>query len=133
MAQDPAQDQIPNGDATGGGITCSAWLPILGVLLQGCWPAFWASAVVDSHARLISRRLPDSRGRRTDLFEVMISGLYGAGSYTLQGRTELVAAIIMLVAPPWAPRSVRSPPVHQGLRDPHRLRAGRDRLLISVL
>ncbi|MCX8027471.1 MAG: sulfite exporter TauE/SafE family protein, partial [Thermodesulfovibrionales bacterium] len=33
----------------------------------------------------------------TDLFEVMISGLYGAGSYTYKGRTELVAAMIMLV------------------------------------
>jgi len=33
----------------------------------------------------------------TDLFEVMISGLYGAGTYTFKGRTELVAAIIMLV------------------------------------
>jgi uncharacterized membrane protein YfcA len=33
----------------------------------------------------------------TDLFEVMISGLYGAGTYTYKGRTELVAAAIMLV------------------------------------
>jgi flagellar biosynthesis protein FliR len=33
----------------------------------------------------------------TDLFEVMISGLYGAATYTFKGRTELVAAIIMLV------------------------------------
>jgi hypothetical protein len=32
----------------------------------------------------------------TDLFEVMISGLYGTGTYTYKGRTELVAAIIML-------------------------------------
>jgi hypothetical protein len=33
----------------------------------------------------------------TDLFEVAISGLYGAATYTYKGRTELVAAIIMLV------------------------------------
>ena len=33
----------------------------------------------------------------TDLFEVMISGLYGTATYTFKGRTELVAAIIMLV------------------------------------
>jgi uncharacterized protein len=33
----------------------------------------------------------------TDLFEVMISGLYGAATYTYKGRTELVAAVIMLV------------------------------------
>jgi hypothetical protein len=33
----------------------------------------------------------------TDLFEVMISGLYGTGTYTYKGRTELVAAVIMLM------------------------------------
>jgi uncharacterized membrane protein YfcA len=33
----------------------------------------------------------------TDLFEVMISGLYGTATYTYKGRTELVAAMIMLV------------------------------------
>ena len=33
----------------------------------------------------------------TDLFEVMISGLYGTGTYTYKGRTELVAAMIMLM------------------------------------
>ncbi len=33
----------------------------------------------------------------TDLFEVMISGLYGTATYTYKGRTELVAAIIMLI------------------------------------
>jgi drug/metabolite transporter (DMT)-like permease len=32
----------------------------------------------------------------TDLFEVMISGLYGTATYTYKGRTELVAAMIML-------------------------------------
>jgi uncharacterized protein len=33
----------------------------------------------------------------TDLFEVMISGAYGAFTYALKGRVELVAAVIMLV------------------------------------
>jgi hypothetical protein len=33
----------------------------------------------------------------TDLFEVMISGLYGTATYTYKGRTELVAALIMLI------------------------------------
>jgi len=33
----------------------------------------------------------------TDLFEVMISGLYGTATYTYKGRTELMAAMIMLV------------------------------------
>ncbi len=33
----------------------------------------------------------------TDLFEVMISGAYGAFSYAIKGRVELIAAVIMLV------------------------------------
>lgn len=33
----------------------------------------------------------------TDLFEVMISGAYGAFSYAIKGRVELVAAVIMLI------------------------------------
>lgn len=33
----------------------------------------------------------------TDLFEVMVTGAYGAFSYALKGRVELMAAVIMLV------------------------------------
>ncbi len=33
----------------------------------------------------------------TDLFEVMISGLYGTFTYTWKGRTELLAVFIMLI------------------------------------
>lgn len=33
----------------------------------------------------------------TDLFEVMVSGAYGAFSYALKGRVELMAAVIMLI------------------------------------
>jgi hypothetical protein len=33
----------------------------------------------------------------TDLFEVVISALYGCATYTYKGRTELVAAVIMLM------------------------------------
>jgi hypothetical protein len=33
----------------------------------------------------------------TDLFEVVVSGLYGTASYTYKGRTELLGAMIMLV------------------------------------
>lgn len=33
----------------------------------------------------------------TDLFEVMISGAYGAFTYAMKGRVELIAAVIMLV------------------------------------
>jgi uncharacterized protein len=33
----------------------------------------------------------------TDLFQVAISSLYGAASYSYKGRTELLAAVIMLI------------------------------------
>jgi uncharacterized membrane protein YfcA len=33
----------------------------------------------------------------TDLFEVMVSGVYGAFSYAFKGRVELIAAVIMLI------------------------------------
>jgi hypothetical protein len=33
----------------------------------------------------------------TDLFEVMVSGAYGAFTYALKGRVELIAAVIMLL------------------------------------
>ncbi len=33
----------------------------------------------------------------TDLFEVMISGAYGAFSYAIKGRVELIAAVVMLI------------------------------------
>jgi uncharacterized membrane protein YfcA len=33
----------------------------------------------------------------TDLFEVMISGLYGAFSYAIKGRVDIIAAVIMLL------------------------------------
>jgi hypothetical protein len=33
----------------------------------------------------------------TDLFELAISGLYGAGTYSYKGRVELWAALIMLI------------------------------------
>jgi hypothetical protein len=33
----------------------------------------------------------------TDLFEVMISGAYGAFSYAMKGRVEIIAAVVMLI------------------------------------
>lgn len=33
----------------------------------------------------------------TDLFEVMISGAYGAFSYAMKGRVEIIAAVVMLL------------------------------------
>ena len=81
------------------GIYCSAWLPIGVSFLTG-----WLAGILGSGGGLIRMPAliyllgcPTHVAVGTDLFEVAISGLYGAASYTFKGRTELVAAIIMLV------------------------------------
>jgi hypothetical protein len=80
-------------------ITCSAWLPIAVSFFTG-----WLAGILGIGGGLIRMPAliyligcPTHVAVGTDLFEVMISGLYGAASYTYKGRTELVAAIIMLI------------------------------------
>ncbi len=81
------------------GITCTAWLPILISFLTG-----WIAGILGIGGGLIRMPAliyfigcPTHVAVGTDLFEVMISGLYGAFTYTMKGRTELVAAVIMLI------------------------------------
>lgn len=81
------------------GITCSAWLPIAVSLFTG-----WMAGILGIGGGLIRMPAlvyligcPTHIAVGTDLFEVAISGLYGAASYTFKGRTELVAALIMLI------------------------------------
>lgn len=80
-------------------IRCSVWLPIFLSFLTG-----WLAGILGIGGGLIRMPMliyfvgcPTHIAVGTDLFEVMISGLYGAGTYTYKGRTELVAAMIMLV------------------------------------
>jgi uncharacterized protein len=84
---------------TQAGITCSAWVPILISFLTG-----WLAGILGIGGGLIRMPAllyfvgcPTHVAVGTDLFEVAVSGLYGAGSYTYKGRTELVAAMIMLI------------------------------------
>ncbi|MBG3876037.1 sulfite exporter TauE/SafE family protein [Desulfovibrio oxamicus] len=81
------------------GIYCSAWLPIFVSFATG-----WLAGILGIGGGLIRMPAliyligcPTHVAVGTDLFEVMISGLYGAATYTYKGRTELVAAMIMLV------------------------------------
>jgi len=100
MAQDLPQDQDPpDGSSERGGDLLFAWLPIFVSFLTG-----WLAGILGIGGGLIRMPsliyilgCPTHVAVGTDLFEVMISGLYGAGTYTFKGRTELVAAIIMLV------------------------------------
>jgi hypothetical protein len=81
------------------GIYCSAWLPIMVSFFTG-----WLAGILGIGGGLIRMPsliyivgCPTHVAVGTDLFEVMISGLYGAATYTFKGRTELAAALIMLV------------------------------------
>jgi uncharacterized membrane protein YfcA len=81
------------------GIYCSAWLPIFVSFFTG-----WLAGILGIGGGLIRMPAliymlgcPTHVAVGTDLFEVAISGLYGAATYTYKGRTELVAAIIMLI------------------------------------
>ena len=80
------------------GIYCTVWLPIFVAFLTG-----WLAGVLGIGGGLIRMPsliyfvgCPTHVAVGTDLFEVMISGLYGAGTYAYKGRVELVAALIML-------------------------------------
>ncbi len=81
------------------GIYCTAWLPMSVSFLTG-----WLAGILGIGGGLIRMPaliylvgVPTHVAVGTDLFEVVLSALYGAGSYTYKGRTELVAAVIMLV------------------------------------
>ena len=111
----------------GAGIYCSAWLPIAVSLFTG-----WLAGILGIGGGLIRMPAlvylvgcPTHVAVGTDLFEVAISGLYGAASFTFKGRTE----------PHHAGRCRHRCPdrccchqVHQGLRHPYRLRLRRHRL-----
>jgi uncharacterized protein len=80
-------------------VYCSAWLPIFISFATG-----WLAGILGIGGGLIRMPAliyfigcPTHVAVGTDLFEVMISGLYGTATYTYKGRTELVAAMIMLV------------------------------------
>jgi uncharacterized protein len=81
------------------GVTCSAWLPIGIALFTG-----WLAGVLGIGGGLIRMPsliyligCPTHIAVGTDLFEVAISGLYGAATYGYKGRAELLAAFIMLI------------------------------------
>ncbi len=81
------------------GIRCSAWLPIGVSFMTG-----WLAGVLGIGGGLIRMPsliyligCPTHVAVGTDLFEVAVSGLYGAATYGFKGRAELLAAFIMLV------------------------------------
>ncbi len=80
-------------------ITISFWIPVFVSFLTG-----WLAGILGIGGGLIRMPAliyfigcPTHVAVGTDLFEVMISGLYGTATYAFKGRVELLAAIIMLV------------------------------------
>ena len=75
------------------------WLPVLIALVVG-----WTAGVLGIGGGLICMPAlvdpvgcPTHVAVGTDLFNVAISGLYGAATYSYKGRVELMAAFIMLI------------------------------------
>jgi uncharacterized protein len=81
------------------GIVCSLWLPILVGLVTGVVASVLGVGGgfirMPALIYLIGCRTVVAVG--TDLFEVMITGAYGAFTYALKGRVDLIAAMWMLL------------------------------------
>jgi len=79
-------------------IHCSIWLPITISFITGMLAGFLGvgGGVLRMPALIYFIGAPTHVAVGTDLFEVMISGLYGAFTYSLKGRIELVAVFVML-------------------------------------
>ncbi len=80
------------------GFTCSMWLPIGVSFMTGVLAGFLGigGGLIRMPALVYLIGCPTHIAVGTDLFEVMVSGLYGAFTYTLKGRIEIVAVFIML-------------------------------------
>ncbi|MCL4557028.1 MAG: sulfite exporter TauE/SafE family protein [Deltaproteobacteria bacterium] len=81
------------------GIHCSVWLPIfislfIG-LISGTLGIGGGLIVLPAFIYLLG--CPTHVAVGTSLYGVMFSGLYGTFTYTLKGRTELLAALIMVL------------------------------------
>jgi len=81
-----------------GGFTCSAWLPIMVSFATGALAGFLGigGGLLRMPALVYLIGCPTHIAVGTDLFEVMISGLYGAFTFALKGRIEIVAVFVML-------------------------------------
>ncbi|MEW6668320.1 MAG: sulfite exporter TauE/SafE family protein [Thermodesulfobacteriota bacterium] len=88
----------PMVDFKAAGFTCSAWLPISVSFLTGILAGFLGigGGLFRMPALVYLIGCPTHIAVGTDLFEVMISGLYGAFTFSLKGRIELVAVFVML-------------------------------------
>ncbi len=80
------------------GVTCSMWLPIFVSFITGLLAGFLGigGGLIRMPSLVYLVGCPTHIAVGTDLFEVMISGLYGTFSFGSKGRIELVAMFVML-------------------------------------
>ena len=80
------------------GITCSVWLPLIVGMLTGVVSAVLGvgGGFIRMPALVYLIGCPTAVAVGTDLFEVMITGAYGAFTFGSKGRVDLVAAMWML-------------------------------------
>lgn len=80
------------------GFTCSMWLPVLVGFVTGIVASVLGvgGGFIRMPALIYLIGCPTLVAVGTDLFEVMITGAYGAFTYAVKGRVELVAAMWML-------------------------------------
>lgn len=81
------------------GITCSIWLPISVGLATGVVASVLGvgGGFIRMPALIYLVGCPTLVAVGTDLFEVMITGAYGAFTYGIKGRVDLIAAMWMLL------------------------------------
>ncbi len=93
------------------GITCSLWLPVLVGLTTGVVASVLGvgGGFIRMPALIYLVGCPTLVAVGTDLFEVMITGAYGAFTYGVKGRVDLIAAMWMLLGAASARSSAPSP------------------------
>ncbi|MGA2068125.1 MAG: sulfite exporter TauE/SafE family protein [Thermoguttaceae bacterium] len=81
------------------GITCSLWLPLLVGLVTGVVASVLGvgGGFIRMPALIYLIGCPTVVAVGTDLFEIMITGSYGALTYGVKGRVDLIAAMWMLL------------------------------------
>jgi hypothetical protein len=81
------------------GVTCSLWLPVMVGFTTGVVAAILGvgGGFIRMPALIYLIGCPTLVAVGTDLFEVMITGAYGAFTYGIKGRVELIAAMWMLL------------------------------------
>ncbi|WP_461208638.1 sulfite exporter TauE/SafE family protein [Desulfocurvus sp. DL9XJH121] len=114
QGEDRSEDQEPDGvtwykllrrinippmiDFHVAGFTCSLWLPVAVSLATGVLAGFLGigGGLLRMPALVYLLGCPTHVAVGTDLFTVMLAGIYGAFTYTLKGRIEIVAVFVML-------------------------------------